>query len=547
MSEQTKLELCLHGAFSCRWDNGTALHLTGAKTRGLVAMLAVAANGVHSRKWIQEHLWGRSGVELGRQSLRRVLSDMRKTFSDDFDRVFSITNIDIELKLENVVVVSKPSDGIFLAGIGIPEPVFQKWLGQIRETGQPGGLQFDTDKRLSISPSIAVLPFIAVSGASSETHFGDLIAMDVARALSRSRFLDVISHLSSRQLGPKVLDLRALKSKLNADYAISGHVRINGDHYRLDADFIQTSTGRILWTEEFQGKVADILAGGSELVARVARQCGQEILRASVEIARSAPLPEVAAHALFMSSISEMHQHHLASFASSRVNLEELVSRMPGFSVLHAWLAKWYILSISQGWSTDVSKDSAIASDHTARALDINPNCPTALTIDGMVQGDRSDDMSIPMARFDAAIENDPNQSMAWLMYSRLNSYLGNGDMAVEFANKAMRLSPIGPHGYLYNIMGAMAHSVRGEMDIANKLAERSLRQNPRHISSYRVLVITQHLSGQEAKAKETAKILMRLEPTLTIEKYLRSHPAGQMNTGKTWANVLKEVGIPKQ
>ncbi len=99
----------------------------------------------------------------------------------------------------------------------------------------------------------------------------------------------------------------------------------------------------------------------------------QEVLRASVEIARSVPLPQVAAHALFMVSISGMHQHRLASFARSRNNLEELISRLPGHSKLHAWLAKWYILSIAQGWSLDVPKDSQIAAGNTARALDINP------------------------------------------------------------------------------------------------------------------------------------------------------------------------------
>ncbi len=538
-----KLTLCLYGPFECHWSDGRIIALSGAKQRGLLAMLATAPNGLHSRQWIQEHLWGRSGVEHGRQSLRRSLSDLRKILDPHFDLIFETNNTDIRLRLENVELPRNRQDGIFFEGIDIPETKFIDWVQGKRVVRENW---LGSSSVLAIAPSVAVLPFVAVSGSKDEVHFGDLIAMDIGRALSRSRLLEVISHLSSRQLGGRLLDMQDLRTLLNADYAISGNVRVTGNRFRLDVDFIQTNSGKILWTEPFHGDLSEILNGDSAPVAEIARQCGHQVLRASVEIAQSRPLPQVEAHALFMASISGMHQHQLSTFARSRDNLEELISRLPNHSKLHAWLAKWYLLSIAQGWSSDIAKDSKIAADSTARGLDIDPNCATALTIDGMVQGARAESLDIALARFELATLNDPNQGLAWLMYSRLNSFMNKGGLAVEQAAKARRLSPIDPHGYFYDVMEAMAHKVNGDYDKAIELARRSLKQNPRHISTYRLLTTALQLSGQDAEAKKTGKILQKLEPTLTIKSYLTGHPAGQMASGKIWAAALAEAGIPK-
>lgn len=540
-----KLELGLFGVFSCRWTDGQDVQIRSAKQRALLAMLFFAPGGTHSRVYLQEHLWGRAGEELGRQSLRRSMADLRKVFGEGFDILFQTNNFEIKLKRENIIQVSSAQHGLFLEGVKIHEKHFQAWLEKGRNVPLLSASMLDSDTRLQVLPSIAVLPFLPVNGENTEAQFLDLLAMDLARALSRSRFLDVISHLSSRTFSGSMPGLDQLQKQLNADYIISGNGRVSGGKYRLNADFIQTSTGRILLTETFEGDVSEVLNGDSMLVMRIAQQCGKQILRAEVEIASSRPLPQVKAHALFMASITGMHQHHLATFAKSRQYLEELVNRLPGHSQLHAWLAKWYILSIAQGWSTDVHKDSLIAADCTARGLDINPDCPTTLTIDGMIQGDRQEDMSLAMSRFQSAIEVDPNQGLAWLMYSRMNSFLGNGPQALAFAQKAQRLSPIDPHGYFYDIMLAMAHLVDGNFEFATQLARQSLAKNPRHISSYRILVMAQQMAGHGDEARQTAEVLLKLEPNLTVESYLRTHPAGRLSVGRQWASALKDAGVP--
>lgn len=540
-----RYQLKLFGPFMMRERDGSEIQIAGAKHRALVAILATATNGTHTRAWIQETLWGRAGEEHGRASLRRALSDLRRIFGHHFEQLFETSNVNIQLKLGHIEIIGSRADGEFLEGIRLHERKFNSWLVDKRVGDTAFGHPAIGHSQRQFVPRIAIVPFVTISGEPIERHFSDMLSLEVSRALSRSSVVEVISHLSSRRFSKRYVELQQIRDTLKINYLVHGTMRINDTTFQLDADFIEIESGTIIWTRKYSGDVRSFLKGDGEVVARIGRDVGQTVLQASIELAETAPLPKIASHAVFLSSILLMHQHRLAQFSRSRVQLEELISRNPSNAYLQAWLAKWYILSISQGWSVDPVKDMSTAADNTQRALDINPTCALSLTIDGMVQGDRNGDMELAELRFHKATEHDPNHALAWLMFSRLKSFCGAGPEAVQYANKAITLSPIDPYGYFFDILGAMAHNVAGDYGTGCKWALRSLQSNPRHTSSYRVLAISQQMMGLGDDARETVKKLLKLDPTLTIEQYRKSHPASMQEIGRQWADALERAGVP--
>lgn len=545
MEDQPRLRVRLYGSFTANWSDGRRVRIGSAKQRALIAMLATAADGVHTRAWLQEALWGRSGPELGRASLRRALSNLRQLFGAEFDTLFDVSNIDVRLRSRYVAVVGDRRDGAFLEGISIPEDGFEAWLRDKRQVSEGRTLQLPSVVTGKVAPSMAIVPFIARSNTPAELHFSDMIALEITRALSRSTMIDVISHLSSRRFQQRSLDLNTIRSTLDIDYLVYGTVRVDGGTFHIDADFANARTGRIHWTLPFSGKVSDLLRGERGAVEEIASRIGQSILSASIELARSRPLPDVEDHALFMSAIALMHQHTLAGFSRSRAQLEELIRRAPDHSLLHAWLGKWYILSIAQGWSTDVAGDKQTAADCTARALDINPSCSFSLAIDGMIQNDKTRDFSIASARFRDALQINPNNAFAWLLNARLHAFVGNGADAVKCADRACSLSPLDPHRYFFDNLAATAHVANGDYAKGLKLAERSLAANNRHASGHRVRVVTLELLGRRDEAQTAAKQLLRLEPGLTVKSYLDSHSAADFPNGRIWADALQRAGVP--
>lgn len=547
METARKLLLQLFGSFSAKWSDGTIVAVSSAKHRALLALLATAANGTHSRTWLQETLWSLSGEEHGRASLRKALSDLRKTFGSKFDNLFDVKNIDVRIRLKNIKITGDRRDGEFLEGIDIPETGFRTWLNEKRNSFKHEAFKVPSLVTGKITPSIAVVPFTIRNGGKNELHLSDLLTLEVTRSLTRSKFIDVISHLSSRQFSQRLLDLNTVRSALAIDYLVYGTIALEDDRFRVDADFVDAKTGSLHWTRQFVGKTSDVLDGSHNVVTELSAQIGQAILSASIELARSRPLPDIESHALLMSSITFMHQHRLANFSRARQHIEELIRRAPTHSILHAWLGKWYVLSIAQGWSTDIAADTTKAADCTNRALDINPSCAFSLAVDGMIQSNKRKDFSLASSRFTKALQIDPSNAFAWLLNSRLHAFTGNGKLAVDCAERANMLSPIDPHRYFFDCLSATAYLADHKFDRALQLADRSLASNHRHTSTLRVKIVVLEKIGRRRDAQNSMKKLLQIEPNLTVKTYLENHPAAEFETARDWANALEKAGLPKQ
>jgi tetratricopeptide (TPR) repeat protein len=146
---------------------------------------------------------------------------------------------------------------------------------------------------------------------------------------------------------------------------------------------------------------------------------------------------------------------------------------------------------------------------------------------------------------FERAVQVNPNDSLAWLLKSTMHSFKGEGDLAMQGAGLALRLSPLDPRRWYYDSLAATAALSAGLYDQAMDLARRSIRSNRTHTSSYRTLAVAQVFSGQVDDARQTTAQLMRLQPDLTVTQYRQRHPAANFTTGTGWANALKQAGVP--
>jgi tetratricopeptide (TPR) repeat protein len=148
-------------------------------------------------------------------------------------------------------------------------------------------------------------------------------------------------------------------------------------------------------------------------------------------------------------------------------------------------------------------------------------------------------------AKFEHALEVNPNDSTAWLLRAMMYCFVGDDTKAVQSADRAIRLSPLDPRRSYYDSLAASAYGSAGHYDKAIELAQRSLRLDRSHASTLRTLAISQFRSGRVEDARKTVREILTLDPTLTVTKYLSRHPAAEFATGKLWAKILGEAGLP--
>ncbi len=397
----------------------------------------------------------------------------------------------------------------------------------------------------SLYPTLAVLPFATSDLVPDHRVIGEVLAGEVICQLSRAADLNVISGLSSFQFRHRALDLAAVRQHLGADYVLSGRYRVAAGRVALDAELAEVGSQHIVWTGRLAEPVSAILQKDREIAARLVAEVGRAVIAREVEWAQCRPLPTLKAYTLLLGAVALMHRLSPVDFDQARAMLETLIERAPRQCVPQAWLAKWHVLRVQQGWSEDKARDAARALELTRRALDTDPACPLALAMDGLVHVHMSKRLDLARERYDHALEINPNDALCWLLRGTLFAFAGAGEQAVTETSRALRLSPLDPHRYYFDALAATAQLAAHRFDRAVALGERSLSANRTHTSTLRVLAIGQWYLGRRAEARAMVQELMRLEPELTIARYLERSPAASFTTGKEWAAALAGAGVP--
>lgn len=542
------IEINLFGACVVRSTQPGGFEITGAKHKALFALLATAPFGRRTRPFLQDTLWGTACYDTGRQSLRRALSDIKQIMGDAFAEVLSSTNSDLTLDLTRVSFIGRPGSGELLEGIDIREERFNGWLGAMRLNPEQIYSLYSLSTQpppRSMLPAIAVLPFRTIAGTPEHAVLGDWLAEEVCRSLSRSNLLAVISHWSSRSLDHHVVDIPTVRSRLAVDYCVVGTLRVGAREMVLDADFLEATSGRILWTRQFVGPTDTFLNRSADGVSAIVDAVGRSVADDAIAHVSDRRLADLEDHRLLLAGVGLMHRASLREFAKSRDLIEETLRRAPNAAEAHAWHGKWHILSVFNGWSTDPARDTQRAVDCTARALDISPDNAFCLTVDGFAQNNLLRRLDIADERYSLALRNNPNSSLSWLLRGALHAFRDEGASAVEATSLACRLSPLDPFAYFYDTLKATAHLANGDYEQSLELADRSLAFNDRHISTLRTKIVALHNLGRHEEAKRAASDLLARQPGFTVSGYRQNHPAADYNFGKRAAEALSAAGIP--
>ncbi|POF28240.1 hypothetical protein [Roseibium marinum] len=542
------LEINLFGSCFVRSAEPGAFEITGKKHRAIFALLATAPHGCRSRTFLQETLWGVACYDTGRQSLRRALSDIKAAMGPYYGQLITTNNSEVTLDLGKVAFAGRPGQGTFLEGLDVQSPDFIDWCNGIRASPDQIYSLFRPSSSSSLSrppvPTVTVLPLLSIENNPELTVLGDWFAEEICRSLSRTNLLSVISHLSSRAFAGRRIDIEVIRDKLGVDYCVSGNIHKLDDQVITDVDFLDASSGRILWTRRFSGKFRDFISDAGQGLTNIVQAVGSAIASDTLNYVRGRPITEISDHRLLMAGVSLMHRTTLRDFAQSRELLDEAVKRSPRSAEVLAWRGKWHILSVVNGWSSDPAQDTKSAVGSTAKALDIDPENAFCLTIDGFAHNNLLRRLDVASERYGMALTENPNEALSWLLRGALFAFQDAGQQAVHAAEKARQLSPIDPFKYFFDSLCSTAYLSAGDYTQALKFADMSLERNQRHLSTLRAKITALHFLDRTEEARDVGEELRRRQPGFSVEAYMRAHPAADYHLGQNVARALSAVGF---
>src|SRR3954463_6350177 len=427
-----------------------------------------------------------------------------------------------------------------------PVRAFRLWPPAHESAGSGNAAGVADAVRAHGRPSVAVIPFQLRTDDPRFAFVGDGLADETIAALSRMADFFVTSRLSTMAFKRAPLGVRSIGEMLGVQYVLSGSVQTAHPRALFVAELADTRDGRIVWSERFEGDLADVFAMQGELARKVAQSMTPVVRSIELRRARITSFEDLDAYGMTLRGVELMHRLSREDFMLARQAFETAIERNPVAPAPHAWLAKWHILRVLAGMSEAPAHDFAAATASAANALACDAEDALALAVDAFVAAWSRHDLDTAERRLSHALEANPNEPLAWLHSGITHAWRGRGGEAVECTERALGLSPLDPMIYYFNSLAGMANLVAGNYERAIELSTRSLRENRLHTPTLRTLAAALVLAGRLEDARETMTRLRALEPSLTAGTLQSRYPGRDSPQAARFIGALVEAGLPR-
>jgi tetratricopeptide (TPR) repeat protein len=253
-------------------------------------------------------------------------------------------------------------------------------------------------------------------------------------------------------------------------------------------------------------------------------------------------LPRLDSSAMMLGAVQLMHRSTRRDLERSQQLLEALVDRHKRSVAPWAWLAKWHIMQVVQGMAADPYASFQRAIDIADRALDMVPDSELALAVKGHAMCHLGKDVDGSNHLLLEATHANPNDPMAWLYRSVWSTMWGPAQESVTQAENALRLSPLDPQKYYFEMMLASCHLSTHNLVQAIQYSRSSLKKNRFHLPTLRTLVTASFEAGKTEECRSAFDVLIALQPDLTLERYLAA--GGRSPLRIRGARALEAMGL---
>ena len=339
---------------------------------------------------------------------------------------------------------------VLKAELGIePEAETQTLHEEIRQGGDaPITAMPDKPPREELTlpekPSIAVLPFVNMSGDAEQEYFADGITEDITTELSRFHSLFVIARNSSFAYKGQSINVSKIGRELGVAYIVEGSVRKAGKRIRVSAQLVEAVTGNHVWAERYDRDLGDIFAVQDELVRTITATIGGRV--DSVGQVRAEHLSEAGllaydhvlrANAAILRFNKEDNRH-------AREHLEKAIELDPRSPQAHRWLAEVLVMDWMAHWVKDRAAALISAFESAKRAVALDESFSEALATLGSIQVYRREFEDAKQS-LDRAIELNPNDTQSLDIYGIYLIAVGRADEAVAQYELSARINPLHP------------------------------------------------------------------------------------------------------
>ncbi len=397
--------------------------------------------------------------------------------------------------------------------------------------------------QLPDKPSIAVLPFLNMSGDPEQDYFADGIVEDILTGLARLRWLFVIARNSSFSYKGRNVDVRQVGRELGVRYVLEGSVRRAGNRIRITGQLIEAETGNHIWAERYDRALDDVFAIQDEITENVIGCIQPGVYAAEHDRLRRKPPKSLDSWESFVRGMFLYSQHSDSGTKNAIKMFDHAIKLDACYAQAHGLRAVCLAWRAFQGWENR-DKAFAEAADGADRAVACDPGEPWAYLAHGVIAvANRRDPEAV--AAFSRAIDESPNFAYAHGLMGAAHAFGGRPDQAIQCIDRGVRLSPRDIFGEEYDLYYAFAYFQAGKYAEATAAAQRAIQQRPGHPTLYMMAAASYGLAGETDKAKRAVIQLTNLVPDISAEGVEETFLYNLQEDRSRLAKGLRAGGLP--
>jgi len=447
------LRLRLFGRFRAEDALGNEIAIKSRKARALLAYLALPPGKPRSREQLATLLWSDRGDEQARGSLRQALSGLRRDLGDGLAEALRIGDDVVSLDPERVLVESRSSGDELLEGLPISDPAFEEWLRDERIRLEDRVVTEGLPQRLKLPdrPSIAVLPFVNMSGDPGQEYFADGITDDIITELTRFRELFVIAMKSAVKARDGathdgVTDLEQIAHRLGVAHIVEGSVRKAGNRVRVTAHLIEAASGRRIWAEHYDRDLDDIFAVQDEITGVIVATLADRIEESGGQLAFQKPAKDMMSYDYLLRGrhCQRRGMKMKDGELQARHYFQRALELDPEYSSAYANLAVSYLHEFESDWTDARDEAYHLAFHNAERAVALDRANSAAWMALAWAQMSKNQ-LELAATSIERAVALNPNDYDNLCIKGFCLVLSGDFVECVNCMNQAIRTNPFAP------------------------------------------------------------------------------------------------------
>ncbi len=401
-----------------------------------------------------------------------------------------------------------------------------------------GAYAYVRGKRDRPIESVAVLPFENRSGNADSEYLSDGLAESLIYRLSQLPTLKVIPRSSAFRYKGQAIDAEKIGNELGVDAVMSGRLIQRGDDLTISVDLVDVRNKKTLWGEQFERKMSDLLSTQRDIASAIAEKLRGQLSGTDTNGITKRYTDNNEAYQLYLKGRYYWNKRTAENIKKAIEVLRSATEKDPNFALAYAGLADCYVVSPNYtGERPGKWMPEAIA--YAKRSIELDSTLAEPHASLAFATWFYNWDKATAEKEYLRAIELNPNYPTAHHWYSRFLRSFGRLDEAEREIHRAEELDPLSLV-IINNV--AELHIDRGNLDTATKVCQRMIELDPNFWSGHQTLGIILVKKGRYTEALTEAEKSLELSKRSNASLALLGHVYAKLGRRSDVESVIKEL-----